>query len=130
MPPRLGHRADIDGLRAVAVLPVLLFHGGFPGFSGGFVGVDVFFVISGYLISTIILEDLYAGRFSLLTFYERRIRRIFPALFTMLLLALVLGTLLLLPRHPPQSRPERHGGRAIRIEYPVLARDRLLRLGR
>lgn len=95
--PRLRHRPDIDGLRAVAVLPVLLFHGGVPGFAGGFVGVDVFFVISGYLISSIILEDLYAGRFSLLMFYERRVRRIIPALFAMLLVAMALGTLLLLP---------------------------------
>ncbi len=76
----IGYRGDIDGLRAVAVLSVLFFHAGIWPFSGGFVGVDVFFVISGYLITTIILNDLNAGRFSIAQFYERRIRRIFPAL--------------------------------------------------
>jgi peptidoglycan/LPS O-acetylase OafA/YrhL len=79
------YRPEIDGLRAIAVLPVILFHAGIPYFSGGFVGVDVFFVISGYLITTIILKKLAEGSFSFLDFYERRIRRIFPALFTVLL---------------------------------------------
>ena len=92
-----GHRADIDGLRAVAVVPVLLFHAGFPAFAGGFVGVDVFFVISGYLITSIILDETAAGRFSIFAFYERRIRRIFPALFAMLFASSILGALVLLP---------------------------------
>ena len=92
-----GHRADIDGLRAVAVVPVLLFHAGFPAFAGGFVGVDVFFVISGYLITSIILDETDAGRFSIFAFYERRIRRIFPALFAMLFASSILGALVLLP---------------------------------
>ena len=92
-----GHRADIDGLRAVAVVPVLLFHAGFPAFAGGFVGVDVFFVISGYLITSIILDDTDAGRFSIVAFYERRIRRIFPALFLLLFASSILGALVLLP---------------------------------
>lgn len=77
----MRYRAEIDGLRAVAVLPVMFFHAGFDAFSGGFVGVDVFFVISGYLITSIILSDQQAGRFSLRQFYERRARRILPALF-------------------------------------------------
>jgi len=77
----MKYRPEIDGLRAVAVVPVILFHGGFSFFSGGFVGVDVFFVISGFLITTIILTELEEGRFSLLRFYERRARRILPALF-------------------------------------------------
>lgn len=77
----MNYRVEIDGLRAVAVVPVVLFHAGIPLFSGGFVGVDVFFVISGYLIAGIILSELELGRFSLLAFYERRARRIFPALF-------------------------------------------------
>jgi len=76
----MKYRREIDGLRAVAVVPVILFHGGFTFFSGGFVGVDVFFVISGYLITTILLTELDAGRYSLLRFYERRARRILPAL--------------------------------------------------
>ncbi len=95
--PALGYRADIDGLRAVAVVPVLLFHAGFPAFGGGFVGVDVFFVISGYLITAHILGDSDAGRFSVLDFYARRIRRIFPALFAMLLGTAAVGLLVLLP---------------------------------
>ena len=77
----MHYRSEIDGLRAVAVAPVILFHAGFEMFSGGFVGVDVFFVISGYLITSIILNDRAQGTFSLLKFYERRARRILPALF-------------------------------------------------
>ncbi|HWG96037.1 MAG TPA: acyltransferase, partial [Nitrospira sp.] len=68
----MDYRQEIDGLRALAVLPVILFHAGFQSFSGGFVGVDVFFVISGYLITTIILAELEQGRFSIINFYERR----------------------------------------------------------
>jgi peptidoglycan/LPS O-acetylase OafA/YrhL len=76
----LRHRREIDGLRALAVLPVLFFHAGSSTFSGGFVGVDVFFVISGYLITSMILAELVDGRFSFARFYERRARRILPAL--------------------------------------------------
>src|SRR5579863_33008 len=91
------YRADIDGLRAVAVIPVVLFHIGMPLFSGGFVGVDVFFVISGYLITSIILPDIDAQRFSIVKFYERRVRRIFPALVSVLLFCSVVGFGLLTP---------------------------------
>ena len=77
----MKYRAEIDGLRALAVLPVILFHAGFEWFSGGFVGVDVFFVISGYLITTIIISEMAEGKFSIVNFYERRARRILPALF-------------------------------------------------
>lgn len=76
----MKYRPEIDGLRAVAVMPVILFHAGIEGFSGGFVGVDVFFVISGYLITGLIAEDLSKGQFSLVDFYERRARRILPVL--------------------------------------------------
>jgi peptidoglycan/LPS O-acetylase OafA/YrhL len=76
----MQYRPEVDGLRAVAVLPVLFFHAGFTSFSGGFIGVDVFFVISGYLITSLIVEDIKSGSFSLLGFYERRFRRISPAL--------------------------------------------------
>jgi peptidoglycan/LPS O-acetylase OafA/YrhL len=79
-----GYRPDVDGLRAVAVLSVVAFHLGVRGISGGFVGVDVFFVISGFLITGIITRELGEGRFSLLEFYRRRARRILPALFAML----------------------------------------------
>lgn len=78
---KLSYRPEIDGLRALAVIPVIFFHGGLPGFSGGFVGVDVFFVISGFLITSLLVNDLTNGSFSLLKFYERRARRILPALF-------------------------------------------------
>jgi peptidoglycan/LPS O-acetylase OafA/YrhL len=80
------YRKEIDGLRAVAVLAVMLFHADFHLFSGGFVGVDVFFVISGFLITHIMLANIQAGTFSLVGFYERRARRILPALFVMMLL--------------------------------------------
>jgi len=93
----MNYRADIDGLRAVAVLSVVIFHIGLSRFQGGFVGVDVFFVISGYLISSIILADISASRFTIVGFYERRIRRIFPALFAMLAASSVAAVIYLLP---------------------------------
>ena len=80
----MNYRAEIDGLRALAVLPVILFHAGFEWFNGGFVGVDVFLVISGYLITTIIINEMAEGKFSIVNFYERRARRILPALFFVL----------------------------------------------
>ncbi|MFC1818562.1 acyltransferase family protein [Thermodesulfobacteriota bacterium] len=95
----MKYRREIDGLRAVAVLPVILFHAGFKTFEGGFVGVDVFFVISGYLITTIILSDMNKGKFSIITFYERRARRILPALFFVMLCCLPFAWLWLLPNH-------------------------------
>ncbi len=94
----MKYRPEIDGLRALAVIPVILFHAGFPTFSGGFVGVDVFFVISGYLITSILLTDLDRGRFSLLTFYERRARRILPALFLTVLLCMPFAWMWLMTR--------------------------------
>lgn len=90
------YRPEIDGLRAVAVLAVVLFHAGL-GVPGGFVGVDVFFVISGFLITSLILRDLHAGKFSLVHFWERRARRILPAAVVMVMAALVAGWFLLLP---------------------------------
>ena len=93
----IKYRPEIDGLRAIAVLSVMLFHGAVPGFSGGFVGVDVFFVISGFLITGILLKAMERGNFSLADFYERRARRIMPALFLVLLFTVVLGWFLLDP---------------------------------
>jgi peptidoglycan/LPS O-acetylase OafA/YrhL len=87
----------IDGLRAIAVILVLLFHAKVPPFSGGYVGVDVFFVISGYLITKLILQEHAAGRFTLLGFYERRIRRIFPALFLVVVVASAMALFVMLP---------------------------------
>lgn len=92
----MHYRPDIDGLRTVAVVPVLVFHAGL-GLSGGFVGVDVFFVISGYLITTLLLRELDEKRFSLIGFYERRARRILPALFTVLLASSVAALILMTP---------------------------------
>lgn len=96
----MQHRPDIDGLRAIAVVPVILFHMELTPFSGGFVGVDVFFVISGFLITSIIARDLENKdrQFSLRDFYERRIRRIFPALFSVLAVTSALAYVVLLPR--------------------------------
>lgn len=93
----LKYRSDVDGLRAVAVLPVLFFHADL-GFTGGYVGVDVFFVISGFLITGLILRDLDAGKFSIVGFWERRIRRIMPALAVVVLASLTAGWFLLLPQ--------------------------------
>ena len=93
----MRYRPEIDGLRAIAVIPVILFHAGSQLFSGGFVGVDIFFVISGYLITTIILADLEAGRFSILNFYERRARRILPALYVVMASCLPFAWLWLMP---------------------------------
>lgn len=95
----MNYRSEIDGLRALAVLPVIFFHARFERFDGGFVGVDVFFVISGYLITNSILTDLERNEFSMISFYERRARRILPALYTVVLVCLPLAWLTL----PPNS---------------------------
>lgn len=93
----MKYRAGIDGLRALAVIPVILFHAGISTFSGGFVGVDVFFVISGFLITTIIINELAEDNFSIITFYERRSRRILPALFFVIFVSLPFAWFWLLP---------------------------------
>ena len=92
-----AYRPEIDGLRALAIVPVMLFHAFPEQFPGGFVGVDIFFVISGYLISRILLGGLADGSFSFADFYARRVRRIVPALLVVLLSAGALGWLLLAP---------------------------------
>lgn len=97
-PPSDRYRPDIDGLRAVAVLLVVNFHAFPAAFPGGFIGVDIFFVISGFLITGLIAGALEKGRFSLLDFYNRRIRRIFPALIVVLAAVLLLGWLWMLPQ--------------------------------
>lgn len=105
-----GNRRDIDGLRALAVISVVLFHYGFGAFSGGFVGVDVFFVISGFLITSIIHREITAGRFSFIDFWARRARRIIPALSVVLAATLLVGWLLLTPNDYSQL------GRAVRYQ--------------
>jgi peptidoglycan/LPS O-acetylase OafA/YrhL len=92
------YRRDIDGLRAVAILPVVFYHAGVAPFSGGFVGVDIFFVISGFLITQIITGEIDEGRFSIVNFYERRIRRIIPSLFTVLVTCTIIFSFVFLPQ--------------------------------
>ena len=93
----LKYRADIDGLRAVAIILVLLFHARTGILRGGFIGVDVFFVISGYLISSLLMDSLRAGEFTLIAFYDRRFRRILPALTFISLITAAFAALTLLP---------------------------------
>jgi peptidoglycan/LPS O-acetylase OafA/YrhL len=93
----IGYRADIDGLRAVAVLSVIFFHLSGRGLPGGYLGVDMFFVLSGYLISAIIWREVQEGRFSVVRFYDRRIRRIMPALLLLLVVTTLASAALLLP---------------------------------
>ena len=93
----MKYRPEIDGLRALAITSVVLFHADLPFIRGGFLGVDIFFVISGYLITTIILTDVNAGKFSFQRFYERRARRILPALFLVMATTLPLGYFLMMP---------------------------------
>ncbi|HPG88702.1 MAG TPA: acyltransferase, partial [Hyphomicrobium sp.] len=98
MSAAITYRPEIDGLRAVAVLAVVLFHAKLGPFTGGYVGVDVFFVISGFLITSIVVREIKAQTFSFADFYERRIRRIFPALFVIMFAAFVAGWFLLTPK--------------------------------
>jgi peptidoglycan/LPS O-acetylase OafA/YrhL len=93
----MKYRREIDGLRAFAVMPVILYHANLGLLPGGFLGVDIFFVISGFLITTIILDDLAGGRFSIIRFYERRLRRIAPALLVVCLACLPFAALWMLP---------------------------------
>ncbi len=92
-----AHRNDIDGLRALAITPVLLLHSGSSLFSGGYIGVDIFFVISGFLITSIIFKEIQEGKFTILKFYERRARRIFPALTIVFVFCVIASHLTLLP---------------------------------
>jgi len=94
---QLGYRADIEGLRAVAILLVVAAHARLPGLDGGFVGVDVFFVLSGYLITGLLLRQMHTGTFGFADFYARRLRRLLPGLLLMLLVTGVLGYLLTAP---------------------------------
>ena len=109
-----GFRPDIEGLRAVAILLVLLYHARVPGFSGGFVGVDVFFVVSGFLITGLILRELRrTGTVSLPNFYARRARRLLPAAALTLLVTMLVSAIVL----PPLSVPDVAGDAAAAALY-------------
>ncbi len=95
----MTYRPEVDGLRAVAVLAVVLSHAGFKWMAGGYLGVDVFFVISGYLITSIVHRQVVEGRFSLHDFYDRRLRRILPALIAVCLVTSVASVIILPPTH-------------------------------
>ncbi|WP_172656360.1 acyltransferase family protein [Halomonas sp. PR-M31] len=94
----MEYRPEVDGLRAIAVIPVILFHAGFEFVSGGYVGVDIFFVVSGYLITNIIYNEIQNNSFSIIKFYERRARRILPALFFVSLISILLAWIWMLPK--------------------------------
>lgn len=106
----IDYRPDIDGLRAIAVLLVVIFHAYPEKIRGGFIGVDIFFVISGYLISSVLYQDMQAGTFSILKFYERRVRRIFPALIATLIFCFAIGWVILLPHEFKQLGGNIAGG--------------------
>ena len=97
------YKPHVDGLRAVAVLLVVLYHVGVPGPRGGFVGVDVFFVISGYLITSLLFLEAQQGRVGLAAFYARRVRRLFPAMLVVVAATLLLGAIFLLPIFSEQT---------------------------
>ena len=125
-----GYRPDIDGLRALAILPVIVFHAGVGAFSGGFVGVDVFFVISGYLITVIILEDKERGSSSIIKFYERRVRRIVPALIVVVVFLLYRRVDYRPPRPNDIIREDCSFLASVRFEHSLLEAERILRNSR
>ncbi len=107
-----NYRPDIDGLRAIAVLAVVIFHA-FPKFiAGGFIGVDIFFVISGFLISSILFSNLENNNFSLLTFYKKRILRIYPSLLTVMIVSFTLAWFVLFSSEYMQLGKHLAGGAA------------------
>jgi peptidoglycan/LPS O-acetylase OafA/YrhL len=116
------YRGDIDGLRAVAIIPVVIFHAFPTALPGGFIGVDIFFVISGFLISSLIFKSLQRGSFSFSGFYANRIKRIFPALLLVLSISLLFGWFFLLPGEYVQLGKHVVGGTGY-IENLVLWRE-------
>ena len=122
----IAYRPEIDGLRALAVVPVLLYHAQL-GAPGGFVGVDVFFVISGYLITSLLLKKMAEAPLDLLEFWERRVRRLFPALAVVTLATLVAGWFLLLPADYKELGESVCCANASFFEHIFLAANQLLR---
>src|ERR1700712_1804757 len=126
-PRHLTYRPDVDGLRALAVSSVIGFHAGIPFLQGGFVGVDVFFVISGYLIGSLIYRDVRQNRFSFADFYSRRARRILPALFATLGLSTVMAVLILTPSELVRFFHQLHCDGSCCFKRGFLAEHELLR---
>ena len=115
----MNYRSDIDGLRAIAVLAVIFSHANIAHFGGGFIGVDVFFVLSGYLITSIILEDYSRRDFSLTLFYQRRVKRILPALFFVLACSAAVAWFLLLPgAYGLLKEPDAVGALCVEFSFP------------
>ena len=125
-----GFRLDINALRALSVIAVVGFHFQIPGFAGGFVGVDVFLVITGYLMTTKVLNDLKLGRFSLWTFVMMRMRRIYPALAVRSRASVVIGWFVTLPARISQAPAAGVVGAGLRVEFRLQQRQRLFRHGR
>ena len=117
-----SYRPEIDGLRALAVLPVVFFHAGFETFSGGYIGVDVFFIVSGYLTTQIIRGEIQQDTYSILNFCERHAKRILPALFVVTAATFLMGWLLFLPEDLVNLAQS--AGARSRFELGVIARDR------
>ncbi len=124
---RRAYREDIDWLRAIAVLAVVAFHFEAPAVFGGFVGVDIFFVISGYLITGIIQSEVKDGSFSFAQFYERRVRRLLPALYAMVALTAIPSFHYLLDLRTAGILPLGRSGRDLHLEFLLLVPDRLFR---
>ena len=121
------YRPDIDGLRAFAVLSVVLYHAFPQAVRGGYVGVDIFFVISGFLISSILFNEMTEHRFSFTIFYGRRIRRIFPALAVCLAAVLAYGFVSLTPRRAGAAGQACVFRRRLPLQHSAMERKRLLR---
>ena len=123
----MKYRSDIDGLRAVAILPVVAYHAGLAFVPGGFVGVDVFFVISGYLICRLINDEIKDGSFTVAAFYKRRVMRLFPALFAMLLATSALAYFYLAADRAEGILRQHDRRRDLRLEHIFCIDDGLLR---
>ena len=119
---KIEYRRDIDGLRAIAVLGVVFYHFGFSFFGSGYAGVDIFFVISGFLIGGIILDEGRTGTFTFRTFYMRRARRILPALFVMMLVTIPFGFMIMSPGVLKMTCPQTRGTVSLLIRAAVSGR--------
>ena len=123
----MKYRREIDGLRAIAVTPVVLFHAGLSVIGGGFLGVDIFFVISGFLITSILIEEIESGKLSILNFYERRARRILPAAYLVIAAVFVFSLFLRVSKGLSPARSQHHFRRLLLFQLSVHGEIGLLR---